>query len=236
MAQADDNTSTASEEAEQSPTGRHEDRRNLAGEDGKRNTLEIMYDKVTIQHDKIDDFRAKLLGFLPVVTGIGLFALVKESQGDAGFFFSIGLFGAIASIGLFVHELRGITECYMLITVGAALEHDLKPETEPRGAFSSRYWWGFARSVSRETAALIVYPATIAAWVFVAGWPILRSWSLALSLLALVVAAWCGRETLKRDAEKVARYIPGLSLRTSEADRKGPEKGAVRPSPAISRE
>jgi hypothetical protein len=158
-----------------------------------------LYDEVASQHDKIDDFRAKLLGFLPIVTGIGLFALLKDDalSKDVGFFPAIGLFGALSSIGLFVHELRGITECYMLIEIGKVLEHKLAKPTEgktPPGTFSGRSWWRvmsrgsslcFHGLVSRETAALIIYPASIAAWVCVAAWPYLGQFSLPLSLLPL---------------------------------------------------
>jgi hypothetical protein len=47
--------------------------------------LKAMYEEVAKQHDRIDDFRAKLLGILPFVTG-GLFALVgKAPPGDPKF-------------------------------------------------------------------------------------------------------------------------------------------------------
>jgi hypothetical protein len=133
--------------------------------------LEVMYGKVAAQHDKIDDFRAKLLGFLPVVTGIGLFALVTDSSNNPEITLAIGIFGALASIGLFVHELRGITECYMLIKIGCKLEQKLCVRMQHDalyGPFSSRSIWGFRCGVSRETAAVIVYPVTIAAWIFLA--------------------------------------------------------------------
>ena len=40
-----------------------------------------MYQQVG--HDKIDDFRAKFLGFLPVVTGAGLFAVLEKKPPSA---------------------------------------------------------------------------------------------------------------------------------------------------------
>jgi hypothetical protein len=126
---------------------------------------------------------------------------------DVGFFPAIGLFGALSSIGLFVHELRGITECYMLIEIGKVLEHKLAKPTEgktPPGTFSGRSWWGFRELVSRETAALIIYPATIAAWVCVAAWPYLGQFSLPLLLLALVVVAVLGHRSLKEGDKRVA--------------------------------
>jgi hypothetical protein len=160
-----------------------------------------MYDKIAAQHDKIDDFRAKLLGFLPVVTGIGLFALVKEKPGSPELIAAIGFFGAIASIGLFVHELRGITECYMLITIGCALEQKLAKTAAPCGTFSSRAWWGFRSSyVSREMAALIVYPATIAAWTFVAVW---GAWT-------YVAPTWSGWPSYVADVWRMEGFLLSL--------------------------
>jgi hypothetical protein len=198
--------------------------------DDQINPLQIMYDKVATQHDRIDDFRAKLLALLPIATGIGLFALVKDAPTrDVGFFLAIGIFGAISSVGLFVHELRGITECYMLIELGAALEEKLTQKKQKKmklpGAFSGRSSWGFAwyvmpngtakknkTIVNRETAALIIYPTVIAAWVFVAGWPYLGLvWSLALSFLALAVAVWSSWTSLKLAAEEVLKYKQRLS-------------------------
>jgi hypothetical protein len=129
---------------------------------------------------------------------------------DVGFFPAIGLFGALSSIGLFVHELRGITECYMLIEIGKVLEHKLAKPTEgksPPGTFSGRSWWGFHGLVSRETAALIIYPATIATWMCVAAWPYLGQFSLPLSLLVLGVVAVLGHRSLKEGDKRVSDYI-----------------------------
>jgi hypothetical protein len=119
--------------------------------------LKAMYEQVAKQHDRIDDFRAKLLGFLPFVTGIGLFALVGKdfphpapgqdvtlsratpsaasehllAVVDLNFLvMAIGIFGAIASIGLFAHELRGIINCYMLVRIGRELEKLMNEEKQ----------------------------------------------------------------------------------------------------------
>jgi hypothetical protein len=59
----------------------------------------------------------------------------------------------------------------VLIGIGAALERKLMQTVEDDaryGAFRTRYSRGFNGLISRETAAIIVYPATIAAWIFVA--------------------------------------------------------------------
>jgi len=40
----------------------------------RRKALEVMYQQVAAQHDKIDDFRGKLLAALPAITGLALFS------------------------------------------------------------------------------------------------------------------------------------------------------------------
>jgi hypothetical protein len=40
--------------------------------------LRAAYTEVCQSYERIDDFRAKLLGFLPLVSGTGLFLLLKE--------------------------------------------------------------------------------------------------------------------------------------------------------------
>jgi hypothetical protein len=131
-----------------------------------------------------------------------------------------------------------------------------------QGAFSGRSWWGFAwyvmpkepaqkiekntnpgldigrnrkTLVSRETAALIVYPTMIAAWVFLAGGPSFeQSWPI-LSLLALVVAIVAGLTGLKAGASKVLSYRCGQaeaektrSGSPGSSEEKTPTDGAVR--------
>jgi hypothetical protein len=138
-----------------------------------------MYEQVASQHDKIDDFRGKLLAVLPAITGLSLFGLGKTDM-NCALFPAIGIVGVFASVGLFVHELRGITECYRLIGNGFKLERKLAtPEDDygQCGPFSTKYLRGFNGIVSRETAAILVYPATIAAWALVAT----ANWSCAAS-------------------------------------------------------
>jgi hypothetical protein len=173
-----------------------------------------MYKQIASQHDRIDDFRAKLLGLLPAVTGLSLLVTIGEKTPESlnsEFVVAIGIFGALASIGLLVHELRSISRCYMLISIGAVLEHRLaKGEDDDArfGTFTSRLAWGFGGPVSRENAALIVYPASIAAWAFVAAWSMLGSWSLAVPVVLFFLAAVLGHIWLARDRRRVAERVP----------------------------
>jgi hypothetical protein len=42
-----------------------------------------VYDQLCISYRAIDDFRAKLLGFLPLVSGSGIFLLLNDAFTDA---------------------------------------------------------------------------------------------------------------------------------------------------------
>ena len=130
------------------------------------------YDRVCDSHHAIDDFRMKLLGFLPVATGTGVFLLLSGKaeliDGKSGgqlpqALGAIGIFGALFTFGLFTYELFGIKKCHYLIEAGRRLE----AATGIRGQFRSRprYAAGF---LNEPFASSIIYPASMAAWIFLA--------------------------------------------------------------------
>jgi hypothetical protein len=88
------------------------------------------YAEVCRSYERID-FRAKLLGFLPLVSGTGLFLLVGKDGANVGeggnekLIVLLGIFGFVAGLGLLFYELRGVQRCIRLATVGAALEYQM---------------------------------------------------------------------------------------------------------------
>ena len=89
--------------------------------------VKTAYDQVCTGFHKIDDFRAKLLGFLPLVTGGGLVLLTgRLAAVDREFFGPAGLFGILVTIGLLVYELNGMRRCRDLIYDGEALENTMR--------------------------------------------------------------------------------------------------------------
>lgn len=112
-------------------------------------------------------FRTKLLGFLPLVTGTGLFFLVTDkakidmAQPYLG---PIGVFGFVITLGLFFYEFYGIKKCGSLITAGKELEEELKIGD---GQFTKRPP-GVLGLINEPLAAGVIYPAVLAAWTFVA--------------------------------------------------------------------
>jgi hypothetical protein len=175
--------------------------------------LEILYKEVAAQHGKIDDFRATLLGYLPVVTGIGLAVLNVNLAGVGGYSTFIGILGVLSSAGLFVHELRGIIDCCLLIAIGCKLEHKLiRAKTDVKaevrwGPFSSKLWWGFGDYVSRETAALIIYPTAIATWAFVAIGAKNKYWSSVIAFFVFIVAFLIAERFLAKAGNRIDEYL-----------------------------
>lgn len=135
--------------------------------------VKTLYDEVCRRHDAIADFRARLLTLLPIASGAGIFLLVGREQ-DAPtlaalpHLLPIGAFGVLVTLGLFLYELRGIQECRALIIAAMKLEQELLPKLWHCGAFNSKPAALF-RIVGAAGAALVIYPAVVGAWVYVAG-------------------------------------------------------------------
>jgi hypothetical protein len=89
--------------------------------------LKTAYDQLCNSYRAIDDFRAKLLGFLLLVTGGGLILLAGEStKVQNAFFPPAGLFGVAVTTGLLAYELFGIKKCHALLNAGDVLEQKMR--------------------------------------------------------------------------------------------------------------
>jgi len=181
----------------------------------RRNALEVMYQQVAAQHDKIDDFRSKLLAALPAIAGLSFFfGPGKSTDLNSELFPIIGILGAFVSIGMLVHEIRGIIECYMLWAVGSELELRLtnaQNDDARYGPFSIKYRMGLYPWVGRETAAIIIYSVTIAVWTCIAIWPAIKLWSILPAAAVFIVVASISNGCLARNRCKVADYMQGAS-------------------------
>lgn len=126
------------------------------------------YEQLCESYRAIDDFRAKLLALLPIATGGGIFLLIggKTKGVDIGLSYlpEIGLFGFVVTLGLFFFELHGILKCTRLIGAGANLEEALGINKK-EGQFIDRPL-GIMNFINEPFAAGIVYPAVLAAWVY----------------------------------------------------------------------
>jgi hypothetical protein len=132
---------------------------------------QLFYERVCESYHAVDDFRMKLLGLLPVATGTAVFLLLSgdtvvkgdESDRAAVALLAIGIFGFLFTVGLLAYELFGIKKCHYLLAAGRQLERDL----EVSGQFLSRPR-ELAGFINEPFASAIIYPASLAAWVFLA--------------------------------------------------------------------
>ncbi len=151
--------------------------------------VRTLYQELCTSYRAIDDFRAKLLGFLPLTTGAGVvllsdaFADKEKSKAIEPFLEAIGLFGLAVTLGLLSYEIYGIKKCHALIKVGEKLEEKLAADADTPGQFRKRPPEAFGL-VNEPFAAGIIYPAVAAAWVY------LIQLSSAPTTKALVDAIW----------------------------------------------
>jgi hypothetical protein len=144
-------------------------------DNNRRIDRRTVYQELCNSYRAIDDFRAKLLGFLPLATGTGMFLLLN----NAGFkdfktlpdemkslLVAAGAFGFAITLGLFFYELYGIKKCHALINAGEALETELGFDGQD-GQFTKRPR-EVAGLINEPFAAGVIYPAVLAAWTFFA--------------------------------------------------------------------
>lgn len=127
-----------------------------------------VYEQLCNSYRAIDDFRAKLLGFLPLATGTGVFLLLTDQAkllSMQNLFKPIGFFGLVVTFGLFFYELYGIKKCTRLIKVGRDLEKNVLKVSQ--GQFATRPP-GVVLLINEVFAASLIYPAVLAAWTFLA--------------------------------------------------------------------
>jgi hypothetical protein len=151
------------------------------------------YAEVCQSYHLIDDFRAKLLGFLPLVSGTGIFLLfsdtfIKNTNLSSKYLSVIGIFGSIVTLGLLFYELRGIQRCIRLRFVGEQLEESMHLQ----GQF--KQWpHSVGRFINEPIAAGMIYSMVLAAWVYVtliSSGPSVAVWGAAAVFLIGFIGAW----------------------------------------------
>lgn len=140
------------------------------------------YGELCNSYHAIDDFRMKLLGFLPLTSLVGIFGLSTDSLFAQANLMSrhlitfIAVFAAAFTLALFVYEIRGILRCSDLVRRGMEIETTLSvrgqfyvcvAEHEIKQTERSRR----ERAISffdSKFAASLIYSTVFAAWVFTA--------------------------------------------------------------------
>ena len=134
------------------------------------------YREVCASYHAIDEFRAKLLGILPLASLAGILVVGKEGPLDAGSPIArlIGFasfFAAAFTLALFLFEIRGILRCHHLIHRGKELEDKLQilgqfavcthQHERTLGSLAERLF-------NAKVAASAMYSLVFSAWLFMA--------------------------------------------------------------------
>jgi mannose-6-phosphate isomerase-like protein (cupin superfamily) len=178
------------------------------------NNLRTAYDELCITYRAIDDFRAKLLGFLPLVTGGGLvLAIGKAEELRRDFFGPIGIFGIAVTAGLLAYELFCIKKCHALLRTGEDLEGKLRlpvdSDGKPAGQFIRRPN-NLLKVVNEPFAAALIYPAVLAAWTYLACYPLDPNRAPGVSPSVTVFVVGCLLIVLYDQSLKDEGFVPKL--------------------------
>jgi hypothetical protein len=130
--------------------------------------LLVAYKAACDRHQQIDEFRGKLLALLPIASGgIGLL-LIGERGTFESYLTPIGIYGLVATSGLFIYELYGISVCKQIMGQAAGLEKRLNiPES--MGQFRDRKESKpRERLIQAEIASWVVYLSVLSGWLYIA--------------------------------------------------------------------
>src|SRR5918911_3750533 len=94
-----------------------------ASEQDQLANVRLAYQELCKSYQSIVDFRAKLLGFLPLASGASFYALLGGGKDPVPYYAWVaGLFGFLITLGLFFYELRGLQRAAALERSGRHLE------------------------------------------------------------------------------------------------------------------
>lgn len=159
-----------------------------------KTNLTTLYTQLCDSYHKVDDFRAKLLGFLPLASGVAILGLLDlDDKGQISeHLVEIGLFGMLITFGLLLYELKGIQKCTGFIYYGQIMEEELlgAPPSKFTGQFMGLNRPERGRYFATEpVASAVVYATVLAAWTYVATVKTDHSgifWPLAAFIIVLV--------------------------------------------------
>ena len=145
-------------------------------------TQVAVYQEVCKSYHALEDFRAKLLGFLPLASGAGIFFLLGvNGKPSASYLTPIGLVGAGITLGLLAYELRNSQLSRVLRDAGKELEESLLTKGQFRHLHDA-----LDRLVGTMLGGSLVYAAVFAGWVYVALVSVSALWAWVVAFTAFL--------------------------------------------------
>jgi hypothetical protein len=139
--------------------------------------LRLEYDQTLQLVRSLTEVRFKLLAFVPTIAGFGVGSFAKPRP--AAELLAIGLLGLVATLGLFVYELRNSQIYAGAVRRARELEGALGMATGPgsllaeRRGRAARLFGLFAVWQNRGLA--LVYGAALAGWAYLFAWGALKA-------------------------------------------------------------
>jgi hypothetical protein len=138
--------------------------------------LTKIYEECSNGYHKVDDFRSKLLGFLPLASGIAILGTLYNIEPDGDRFltthhFVIGIFGFIVTLGLHIYELKGIEKCTQFIKLGKWIEDRMEDNIisgDIRKGYFTELLLNGSKYINEPVASAIIYSIVLALWAYVA--------------------------------------------------------------------
>jgi hypothetical protein len=144
--------------------------------------LRLDYEQTTQYLRTLIDVRFRLLAFVPTVTGVAV-AVIGKPRPTAELL-GVGILGLLATLGIFVYELRNTQIEGTLIRRAAELERQLQLPSSlgsqsSGGVYTERpginiQLLGFL-PISHGLSLALVYSASIAGWSYLVAWGGLRA-------------------------------------------------------------
>jgi hypothetical protein len=169
--------------------------------------MRLAYTELCKSYQAIADFRAKLLGFLPLASGAGFFALLGNGKDPVPYYAWVaGLFGFAITLGLFFHELRGLQRSAVLERTGRELEAALGLSD---GQFTTKVVGRLHGFVDARGAAWLIYSSVLAGWAYIGFLQHIGVlWSTLLGIaIAICVAIWLSRRMKAVEASHAAASL-----------------------------
>jgi hypothetical protein len=139
--------------------------------------LRLEYDQTLQLVRSLTEVRFKLLAFVPTIAGFGVGSFGKPRP--AAELLAVGLLGLVATLGLFIYELRNSQIYAGAVRRAGELERTLGMSTGPGGLLTerrgrvARLFGVFAVWQNRGLA--LVYGAALAGWTYLFAWGALRA-------------------------------------------------------------
>jgi hypothetical protein len=124
------------------------------------------YEEVCKSYHAITDFRARLLALFPLASGVSSIILLAVDPAHSTYLWSIGVLGALLTLGLGLFEYRNGQRCVAIKQIAKNVEQQLGFD-HTTGQFQGEPppHWGLLRE---GTASALVYSTVFVGWVLLA--------------------------------------------------------------------